>query len=288
MATQDGPVTLREVRLPQGSIRYRDEGTGPTLLFVHGLLVNSVVWRDVIPRLSSQFRCVAPDLPLGGHAVPLGSSADLSPGGVARLLADLMEVLALDDVTLVGNDTGGAICQIVATAHPERVGGLVLTNCDAYHAFLPLPLRPFQWAARLLGERFTGALGRALRYRPAQRLLLGLVAKRRMDEATLDAYLGSFTRDAGVRRDATRFMAAISSRYTLEAARHFPAFPHPVLIVWGTDDRFFLTGLARRLQRDFADARLVLVSNSRAFVPEDRPVALADEIVTYMAGRRPA
>ena len=288
MDRQDGPGTLKEVRLRQGTVRYRDEGTGPTLVFVHGLLANSTLWRDVIPRLSHRFRCVAPELPLGGHAVPLESSADPSPAGVARLLADLMDALDLRDVTLVGNDTGGAICQIVVTAHPDRVSGLVLTNCDAYHAFLPIPLRPFQWGARLLGERFTGALGRALRYRPAQRLLLSVVAKRRMDEATLDAYVGSFTRDAGVRRDTARFLAAISNRYTLEAAKQFPAFPHPVLIVWGTDDRFFLASLARRLQRDFADARLVFVSGSRAFVPEDRPDALADEILTFMGGGSPA
>lgn len=288
MATQHGPVTLKEVRLPQGTIRYREEGTGPALVFVHGLLANSVLWRDVIARLSDRFRCVAPELPLGGHAVPLDPSADLSPAGLARLLVGFMEALELADVTLVGNDTGGAICQIVITAHPDRVGGLVLTNCDAYHAFLPLPLRPFQWGARLFGDRFTGALGRALHSRRAQRLLLSLVAKRRMDEATLDAYVGSFIGNAGVRRDAARFLAAISSRYTVEAAKHFATFLHPVLIVWGTDDRFFVAGLARRLQRDFADARLDFVAGSRAFVPEDWPDALANEIAVYMDGRKPA
>lgn len=96
-----------EVRLGQGLIRYREEGSGPTLVFVHGLLANGVLWRDVVSGLSGRFRCVLPDLPLGGHAVPMGDGVDLSPRGVARLVADFMDALDLRDVTLVGNDTGG-------------------------------------------------------------------------------------------------------------------------------------------------------------------------------------
>ena len=119
----------RETRLGGGVIRYRDEGDGPVLLFVHGVLANGTLWRDVVGRLSRRFRCIVPDLPLGGHSVPMESGADLTLPGVARMVADLMEMLDLRDVTLVGNDTGGAICQVVISEHPERVGRLVLTNC---------------------------------------------------------------------------------------------------------------------------------------------------------------
>ena len=265
----------REVRLRRGLIRYRDVGSGPTLVFVHGLLANGVLWRDVVSWLSERFRCVVPDLPLGGHAVPMGDGVDLSPRGVARLVAEFIDALDLRDVTLVGNDTGGAICQLVVTEHPERIGRLVLTNCDAYEAFLPWPLRPFQYGPRLLGRRFVDLVAWTLKARAAQRLLLKLVAKRRMGEATLDAYFGDLIRNAGVRGDVTRFLRQISNRYTLDAARRFPGFRRPVLISWGEDDPFFSSRYARRLERDFPDARLKYLPNSRAFVPEDQPAALA-------------
>ncbi len=274
-----------EVRLAQGVIRYREVGDGPTLVFVHGILASGVLWRDVVAGLSGDFRCVVPDLPLGGHEVPMGSGADMSPRGVARLVADFVEALDLRDVTLVGNDTGGAICQIAIAEYPERVGRLVLTNCDAYEAFLPWQLRIFQYGPRVLGSRFVDLVAWALRARPAQRALLKLVAKRRMDEATLDAYFGGLIRSAGVRDDLTRFLARISRRYTMEAARRFADFRGPVLLVWGEDDPFFLTRYARRLREDFRDARLLFVSNSRAFVPEDRPEALARYIAEFVRSK---
>ena len=277
---------LRETRLTEGVIRYQDRGDGPVLVFLPGLLANTTLWRQVVPPLSQQFRCVVPELPLGGHSIPMDPDADQTPPGIARLVADFMDALDLRDVTLIGNDTGGAICQIVIANHPERIGALILTNCDAYEAFFPLLLRPFAYGARLFGERFTGALAVALRFRPVQRLLLWAVTKHPMDEATLDAYFASFVRNPGVQRDTARFLAAVSNRYTLEAARSFPSFRQPVLIVWGTDDFVFGSRLARRLQRDFASAQLEFVPRSRAFVPEDQPGELVSRIRRFMEAER--
>ncbi len=278
----------REVRLGPDVIRYREVGSGPTLVFVHGILASGLLWRDVVAGLSGRFRCVAPELPLGGHAVAMSPETDLSPRGVARLVADFMAALDLRDVTLVGNDTGGAICQLVVVEHPERVGRLVLTNCDAYEAFFPWQFSIFHHGPRLLGARFVDAMAWVLRARPAQRLLLKTVAKRRMDEATLDAYFANLTSNAGVRRDLTRFLQNVSRRYTLEAAGRFPDFRRPVLIVWGEDDRFFLSRYARRLSEDFPDARLRFLGGSRAFVPEDRPEALAARIADFVRPRSEA
>src|SRR3954454_18378020 len=114
-----------EVNLPQGTIRYRDRGQGPPIVFVHGALVNGDLWRKVVPELAKDFRCVTPDLPLGSHEIPMPANADLSPPAVAKLIADFLAALDLTDVTLVGNDTGGAMCQLVVTSHPERIGRLV-------------------------------------------------------------------------------------------------------------------------------------------------------------------
>lgn len=286
----------RTIALPQGTLRYRDAGPdasgrvgdadrGPTLLFVHGIFAGGVLWRRVAPDLAGRWRCVVPDLPLGGHAHPLAPGADRSPRGMARLLADLIAALDLRDVVLVGNDTGGAICQLLVANHPGRIVGLVLTNCDAYEAFFPLPIEPFKWGSRLFGERFGNALARLLRWRRAQRALLWLVSRSRFDDATLDAYFGSFRRDPAVRADLIRFLAAVSNRDTLAAAEAFPMFRHPVLIAWGQGDVFFSARYARRLQRDFPDADLRFIPRARAFVPEDAPERLAELVAGFVADR---
>jgi len=275
-------AVFRLIELPQGVIRYYDVGSGPTLVFVHGVFVNGTLWRDVVPSLASRFRCIVPDLPLGAHIHPLHPHADRSPDGVARFLADFLAALNLRDVTLVGNDTGGALCQICITQHPDRIVGLVLTNCDAYEAFFPLLLQPFQFGAHRFGDGFGEFLARVLRRRIAQRLFVKLVSLRRPDTATLDAYFAPFLADAAVRRDLVQFVAAISNRSTLEAAKQFPRFPHPVLIVWGQSDPFFSARNARRLQHDFPNATLTFVSHSRAFVPEDQPQRLAALIADFL------
>ncbi len=272
---------IREARVGGGVIRYRDVGTGPVLFFVHGILVNGTLWRTVVARLAGRFRCIVPDLPLGGHSIPMGSEVDMSPPGVARMVADLMQELDLRDVTLVGNDTGGAICQLVISGHPERVGRLVLTNCDAYEAFFPALLGPLHYGARLFGTRFVDLLAWTLRARVAQRALVKTVALRRVDDATLDANMEPLIQDPGVRHDLARFLGSVSNRYTLEAARSFRGFDRPVLIAWGLSDLFFSPRLALRMQHDFPLARLEAIPDSRAFVPEDRPGQLAELIEEF-------
>ena len=109
---------MHEIELTPGTIRYRDVGRGEPIVFVHGLLVNGDLWRKVVPPLARSFRCIVPDLPLGSHVTAMRPDADLTPPGLARLIADLLAALDLRDVTLVGNDTGGALCQLVATRPP--------------------------------------------------------------------------------------------------------------------------------------------------------------------------
>ena len=128
---------MPEITLPQGTIHYRDTGEGPPVVFLHGLLVDGEVWRKVTPLLQGAARSIVPDLPLGSHRLAMKADADLSPAGVARLVGDLLAALDLEDVTLVGNDSGGAISQLVALDHGERVGRLVLTNCDCFDVFPP-------------------------------------------------------------------------------------------------------------------------------------------------------
>ena len=282
MATLAPLDAFQEVSLPQGTVRYSDQGTGPTLVFLHGLLANSLLWSRVIPRLVSHFRCVAPDLPLGSHAAPMHPDADLSPLGVAQLVADFLAALDLNAVTLIGNDTGGAICQLVIAHHPARITRLVLTNCDAFEHFFPPLVSPFHYGARLFGIGFATVLAWTLQAQSVKRLFVRALAHHGLDSAELDATFHPLLHLPGVRRDMTRFLQAVSRRSTLEAAQTFSSFRHPVLLVWGKDDPFFSSRLATRLQQAFPDARLQLLSHSRAFVQLDQPETFAQQITEFV------
>jgi pimeloyl-ACP methyl ester carboxylesterase len=78
----------RDVTLDQGTIRYRERGSGQPIVFVHGLLVNGDLWRKVVPGLARDFRCITPDWPLGSHELPMKPDADLSPPALAKLIAE--------------------------------------------------------------------------------------------------------------------------------------------------------------------------------------------------------
>ena len=141
MESSKGTDGRREVELPQGTIRYRDLGEGEPIVFVHGYLVDGRLWSDVAEALSARHRCLVPDWPLGAHRVAMNEDADLSPPGIADLIADFLEALDLNGVTLVGNDSGGAMSQVLVTRRPERIGRLVLTNCDTHDNFPPGPFK---------------------------------------------------------------------------------------------------------------------------------------------------
>jgi pimeloyl-ACP methyl ester carboxylesterase len=270
--------SLNEIRIPQGAIRYRDTGTGEPIVFVHGALVDGTLWRKVTPLLEGEFRCVVPDLPLGSHRLPMPPNADLSPPGLARLIAELLAALEIERATLVGNDTGGAICQLVAARHPERLARLVLTPCDAYENFLPPAFRYLQLAARIPGA--TTVLAQTMRLDFVRRapLAYGWLTKRPIPDQVLDRWTEPIRLDRAVRRDAGKLLRGISKRYTLEAAEKLRDFDRPTLIAWAPEDRFFKLTYGERLAEAIPDARLVRIDDSRTFVSEDQPERLAELI----------
>ena len=277
---------VQEARLPQGTIRYREMGTGQPILLVHGFMVNGLLWRKVAPRLAADFRVIAPDWPFGAHPVPLGPGADLTPPGFARLIADFMAELDLRDVTLVGNDTGGAMCQLVAVDHPERLGRLALLSCDAYEYFPPPLFRPLRAIAAIPGGVRTVIA--SLRPRPAQRLPMsyGWTTKRPLEDRILDAWLAPSRRDAGIRREIAAVLRGAEPSHTLGAAKRFGEFGKPVLVAWAAEDKFFPSELGERLAGEFPDARLERIEDSRTFVSEDQPERTAQLIADF--AREPA
>jgi len=271
---------MPELTLPQGTIHYRDTGDGPPVVFLHGLLVDGEVWRKVTPLLESAARSIVPDLPLGSHRIALKEDADLSPASVARLVGDLMAALDLDDVTLVGNDTGGAISQLVALDHGERVGRLVLTNCDCFDVFPPKEFVPMVKAARVPGALY--AAMQPMRAAKARRMPMayGSLAHE-IPDAVTGAWIQPFLDDADIRRDAVAFMRAIDKATMIDAAERLPSLKIPSLVAWGQDDRFFSRELGERLAAVLG-ARLAPIAGARTFVSEDEPEALAGVIRDFV------
>jgi len=278
---------MEEARLSQGTIRYTDRGEGEPLLFVHGLLVNGRLWEPLADRLQERFRCIVPDLPLGSHATPMPADADLSAPGVAAIVAELITSLGLDRVTLVGNDSGGAISQLVATRHPDRVGRLVLTNCDLYENFPPKLFAYLPLAARIPGA-FT-VLSQSMRLRPLRRtpIAFGVLTKRRLDSELLEAWVRPGIDDAAVRRDARKFLRDSSPEQTVQAAQDLARFRAPTLFAWAPEDRWFRIADAERLAASMPDARIERIADAKTFVSLDQPERLAEVITAFVRETEP-
>lgn len=274
----------KSVGLEHGEVRYKEVGSGEPMVFLHGVLVNGNLWRKVVPTLSGNHRCIVPDLPLGGHAAPMKPGADLSPPGLARLVAEFLDALGLQEVTLVANDTGGAIAQVFVARYPARVSRFVLTNTDAFENFLPPLLRPLQWGARIPG--FVSLLSLPLRTSIAQRILFAMVAKHPVERRVMESYVAPLLNEARIRRDFRKVLRGISNRYTIEAAETFPTFDKPVLLAWGTEDRLlFPYKYAERLARRFPDATLARVTDARTFVSEDNPCRIVELLESFLGSR---
>ncbi len=275
----------QQVDTRHGAIRFYESGTGPTVVLVHGLLVNANLWRKVMPALAKDFRCVVLELPFGSHELPVRPDADLTPPGAVDLIADTIDAIGLDDVTLVGNDTGGAFCQLLVTRRPERVGRLVLTSSDAFENFLP---RLFE--ITLAPVFLPGGLMNAvnlLRVRALRRLPIafGWLTKRPIDREAEDSYVYPALTDKGVRRDGTKVVRGIRHRYTQDAAERFREFEKPVLIAWSSEDKVFPPEHAERLAALFPDSRLEWVDDAYSLSPEDRPDRVAELIADFARER---
>jgi pimeloyl-ACP methyl ester carboxylesterase len=265
-------------QLSAGPISYTDRGSGPPVVFVHGLLVNGLLWRKVAPLLESDARVIVPDWPLGSHAVAMKPEADVSPRGVAHLIAEFLEALELEDVTIVGNDTGGAISQVLVTERPERVGRLVLTNCDAFDDFPPTMFKGLVAAAKVPGG--LKALLAPMRWRAMHKtpLAFGMLTKRPIPGEVTEAWVRPALENADVRRDAIKVLKGMTPDVTLAAAERLHTFDKPALVAWAPEDRIFPIDHGRRLATLLPQGRLVEIPDSRAFISEDQPGPLADAI----------
>jgi pimeloyl-ACP methyl ester carboxylesterase len=272
---------MPELTLPQGTIRYRDEGQGPTIVFVHGALVDGRLWDPVVERLRDRFRCVVPDLPLGSHEIPMDPGADLSPHGVAGLIGDILERLELTDVTLVGNDSGGALSQLLVVARPERIGRLVLTDCDAFEDFPPKAFKFLVTGAKIPGALRAGLLPMRLKAARRTPLAYGWLSKRPIPDEVTDGWVLRALNNAGVMADLRKFAGGLKPSILLDNTAKLSSFDKPVLLLWAREDKFFKIEHAHRLAKIFPHARVEELTDAYTFVSWDQPDRVAEQIGAF-------
>lgn len=280
---------MAQLALRQATIEYQEFGPRDSphapVLFVHGILVDGRLWRGVAEGLADRgFRCIVPTLPLGSHTIPVHDVTALSLPGVAELINDVIVALDLSDVTLVGSDTGGGLCQLVVDAHPDRIGRLLLTNCDAFDKCPPFP---FDVAFRLLrGPISIKALCTQMRLRALRHSALGfgLLIQRPDPDLTM-AWLRPCLNDSRICRDLAALLRQVTAFDLTDVATRLPGFTKPVTLVWGQADRCFTPALGRRLAGLFSNGKLIEVPDAKTFVSLDRPDAVIDAIVEIAAIR---
>jgi pimeloyl-ACP methyl ester carboxylesterase len=274
-------IRSKEIQLPQGTIRYREAGEGEPIVFVHGFLVDGRLWSETADHLAASHRCIVPDWPLGAHRAPMKTDADLSPSGFANLIADFLEALDLQAVTIVGNDSGGAMSQVLVTRRPERVGRLVLTNCDTYDNFPPSLFKLMPPLAKLPGAMTV--IGLPFRIGALRRAAFAPFAKSGIPADLIDSWMEPSQRDPAVKRDTAKVTAGMNKRYTLEAAEKLARFDRPVLFAWAPEDALFKLSDAERLAEVIPNARIETIEDAKTFVPLDQPRRLAERIGAFVA-----
>jgi len=273
---------MQAIKLSAGTIEYDDTGgSGPVLVLLHGLLMDSSLWDGVAAHLAADHRCLAPTLPLGAHRRAMHADADLSPPAIARLVAEFLDRLDLHDVTLVGNDTGGALVQLLMAAGTDggagRIGRAVLVSCDAFDNFPPgLTGKTLVLMGRL-SPRVFGLFMQQMRLRAVRRLPVAFGWLTKRGDASTARWMTPVTTQPEIRGDAVRMLraAGADTNLLLQAAERLPSFDRPALVVWASEDRVMPPAHGRRLADLLPRGRLVEVADSYTLVPLDQPARLA-------------
>jgi pimeloyl-ACP methyl ester carboxylesterase len=272
--------------MPSGSIHYFDsEDDGPVVVPPHGLLMDDSLWHEVVRAIGPGYRCLVPTLPLGVHRVPVGSSADLSLTGIARMVDQLFALLEADDVTIVGNDTGGAIAQLVLARQSPRVSRAILTSCEVFDNIPPGSVgRLLALIARLPPWLFKLAL-QPLRLWRVRRLpfVFGSLTKR--GDSITASWVRRLLSCPGVHHDAVRVVRSImADRQVLHLASEVLRTTRvPVLVAWAAEDRVMPPEHGLRLAGLFPDADFLAIGNSYTLIPLDQPERLAQQIRHFAA-----
>ncbi len=269
--------------LPVGRLRVRTRGTGPALIFTHGVVVDGRIWDRVATDVSDRgFRVILPDLPLGAHTEPVKDRSTLTTASVAKSLFDIADALRIDKFSIIGFDTGGAVSQVAVASQPQRVERLALMSCDAFEHYPPLLIKPIKWAA-FWSPAMTLVL-KTLSHPRYQKtpLPLALVAKHKIDPALINAWSTPCTTNPEIRADFVSFVKQMSSVDTLAAAEKLKTFPGPSMVLWSRKDRVFPRRDAQRLADLLPNCQLRWIDDAFTFASLDNPKRVTELVLEFM------
>jgi len=268
---------MNEIELSAGPLEYTDTGgDGPVVVFLHGLLMDASLWDEVIAGLSAGHRCLAPVLPLGAHRRAMKPDSDLSLPGVARLVEEFLDRLGLREVTLVGNDTGGALVQLLMGDGSPRLSRAALVSCDAFDNFPPGLTGKTLVAVGKLPPGMFGLFMQQLRLRPVRRLPIAFGWLTKRGDAATARWIRPVLTEPAIRRDTVRVLRAIAAdrRLLVRAASTLPSFDHPALVAWARHDRVMPPSHGTRLTELLPHARLAQIDDTYTLIPLDQPAEL--------------
>lgn len=270
------------VDLPAGPVAYEDTGgDGPVLVFGHGLLMDGRQWRKVLPLLPG-YRCITPTLPMGAHTTPMKDDAVLTEVGMAHIVADFLDALGLDDVTLVLNDWGGGQF-VISEGRDKRVGKLVLASCTAFDNYPPKPARPAALLCRIPGGGWLLTRMFGTKFFRRSRRAYGAMSRKGLPDSLYDDWFRPAVENPAIRRDLVKFATgAPSRRRLLEMSEQMRAFTRPVLVVWARDDLMMPLEHADRLVALYPDATKIVIDDSWTLIPEDQPEAMAKALREFV------
>ncbi len=261
------------VETPSGRIAYVERGEGPVALFVHGVLLNSHLWRHQLADLKNMRRCIALDL-LAHGATEIAPTQDVSANACATMIREFLDALGIDEVDLVGNDSGGGIALIFAANNPRRLRSLTLTDCDAHDNWPPEAFKPFleMSAAGGLPDALAGLLANKDAYRSAQALGPAYQFADRVSDDEIEIFLRPLVASHQRTADVARFLAAFDCAQTVAIEGKLKELDTPTLIVWGDDDVYFDVKWSHWLAKTIPGVRRrVEMKGARLFFPEERP-----------------
>ena len=272
------PTVQRGVETASGRISYSEQGAGPVALFLHGVLLNGHLWRHQLAHLSDIRRCVAVDLLAHGDT-EIAPEQDVSVMANAEMLAQFLDALDIEQVDLVGNDSGGGIAQIFAASHPKRVRSLALTDCDTHDNWPPEAFKPFLAMAAAGGLR--GTLEAMLSDKGVYRSALGPAYEHaeQLSDDSIERYLRPLVKTDQRTRDFERFLAAFDNSHTVAIEGQLKSLNAPTLVVWGTDDVYFDVKWSHWLADTIPGTRRrVEFKGARIFFPEERWAEFNEEL----------
>jgi pimeloyl-ACP methyl ester carboxylesterase len=273
----------RKIDTPSGRIAYVEQGSGPVALFVHGVLLNGYLWRHQLEQMATLRRCIAVDLLAHGNT-EISATQDVSVTANAHMLAEFLDALKVEQVDLVGNDSGGGVCQILAALYPKRIRSLVLTNCDAHDNWPPEAFKPFvgMVAAGGLPQTLNAMLADKSVYRSAQALGPAYQRPEEVSDDTIETYLRPHLRSPQRLHDLERFVNAFDCRHTVAIEKPLGQLRAPTLIVWGTDDIYFDVKWSHWLEKAIPGTkRRVELESARIFFPEERAAEFNRELAAH-------